>query len=159
MKKLIILLALTSTTAFAQTNFLTESEAVKINDYLDDICPDTYCGGDIVFYTHGITCKGNSCTIEMSGQGYSEFDKAATSAAVGTSVVTSEYKDVVVNFEELEIGRDEEDEYDTLQASFSCTLKNLPMEMTDYDQKEEMFYDKLVWGCVRELEATVYSWQ
>ena len=156
MKALLILLAMT-TTAFAQTDFLTTSEASRINRYMDDICPDTYCGGDISFYTHGITCNGDSCSIKISGSGYSEFDEAAIEAALGTTKVTAEYSNVTITFDELKAIARDEDGYEGLETSFTCTMNKLPMKMTDYDDKEELFYDFIVWGCIRELESTVYN--
>ena len=81
MKALLVLLVMT-TSAFAQTNFLSVHEASRINKYMDEICPDTYCGGDISFYTQGITCNGDRCSIVITGSGKSDFDETSIESAL-----------------------------------------------------------------------------
>ena len=157
MKTLLILLTL-STSAFAQPDFLTPVQAEKVNSYMDDICPDTYCGGDIAFYTHGLTCNGNSCTLEVSGSGHSEFDNDAVEAAINTSKVTSEYQNVTVNFGTMSVGTVDGDGYESASFAFSCTMNDLPMDIKNYREKEDLVYDLVVWGCIRELETTVYNY-
>lgn len=157
MKALLVLLVMT-TSAFAQTNFLSVHEASRINKYMDEICPDTYCGGDISFYTQGITCNGDRCSIVITGSGKSDFDETSIESALRKTVVTAEYSNVTITFDELKASARDEEGYEGLETSFTCTMNKLPMEMTDYNDKEELFYDFIVWGCVRELESTVYNY-
>lgn len=155
MKSLIFLLLL-STSAFAQDSFLNSLEAQKINQYMDDICPDTYCGGDILFYTQGLTCNNNSCTLELTGSGYSDFDNTTITSATNTSKVTAEYSNVFINFKSMSIGTSDEDGFEGASFTFSCTMNDLPMDL-NYRAKKDLVYDLVVWGCIRELETTVYK--
>lgn len=154
----ILIAAAVTQSALAQTNFLTELEAVRADSYMDNICPDTYCGGDIAFYTQGLTCSGNSCTLELTGGGYSEFDNQAVAAAVNTSKVTKEYKNVVINFGAMSVTGIDEDGFEGANFAFSCTMNDLPMNMNNYREKQDLIYDLVVWGCIRELETTVYNY-
>lgn len=158
MKTFLLLLTLT-TTAFAQSDFLTPAQAQKVNTYMDNICPDTYCGGDISFYTHGLTCNGNSCTLELTGSGSSEFDNASIKTAANTSKITSEFKNVVINFGAMSVFSYDEDGFEDASFKFSCTMNDLPLDITDYRAKKDLVYELVVWGCIRELESTVYDWQ
>lgn len=144
--------------AFAQTDFLTEAQAAKVNRYMDDICPDTYCGGDISFYTQGLSCAGNTCTLELTGSGYSDFDNAAVASSANTKKITSEYKNVAINFGAMEISGVDEDGFEGASFNFSCTMSDLPMDLKKYGDKEDLVYDLVVWGCIRELESIVYNY-
>lgn len=125
---------------------------------MDDICPDTYCGGDIIFYTQGMSCRGNSCTISLSGCGHSAFDKTALEAAENTSTTTSEHKNIVINYGSMSVGATDLDGYQATSFEFSCTLNDLPMNIQSYDKKQDLVYDLVVWGCIRELEETAFNY-
>lgn len=157
MKALILLLALT-TSAFAQNDFLTTSEANKVNNYMYDICMDTYCGGDIMFFNNGVECQGSTCTIQYTAQGNSSFDRATSATTSGTTVVTSEFSNVFVNFGKIEITDDEDSRWENLDINFTCTLTDLPIDLTSYSKKEDLFYELVVFGCIRQVESIVYNW-
>lgn len=156
MKVILILIALMST-AFAQSNFMDKREVERTLDYLDSICGDTYCGGDIGFNPHDMSCSGGTCTVEFSAGGYSDFNRERSAAAVGQTRASRFVKDVTITFNEIEIVDTDEDGFQEAGMSFTCKLNNLWTNMAEYDSKVEMIYDMVVFGCVRELEATVYA--
>jgi hypothetical protein len=154
--KFVILVTTLMNLAFAQTDFFTKNEAAKTLDYLDMICADTYCGGDINFHPHKLTCKADTCLVEFSAAGYSLFNTERSAAAVGATKVSRDMSDVFITFNEIEIGSIDEDGFQAAGFSFTCTLTNLWANMATYDSKKELIYEMVVFGCVRELEGTVF---
>ncbi len=142
--------------AFAQSDFLSKKEAKQNLDYLDMICADTYCGGDIDFRPQELICKGATCTVEFSAGGYSLFNMERSAAAVGTTKVSRDMKDVLITFNAIEIEPIDEDGFQPATFGFTCTLTNLWANMAEYSTKRELIYDMVVFGCVRELEGTVF---
>jgi hypothetical protein len=108
MKIILVLITLISS-AFAQSNFMTNKEAKRTLDYLDSICGDTYCGGDIGFNPHDMSCVGGTCTVEFSAGGYSDFNRERSAAAVGQTRVSRFDKDVSITFNEIEIEETDEE--------------------------------------------------
>jgi hypothetical protein len=52
------------------TNVLTIDEARKVEDYLNDICGDTYCGGDNDYVVSGLVCDTEKCSIKVAVASY-----------------------------------------------------------------------------------------
>jgi hypothetical protein len=40
-----------------------DAELAAVAQELDNICPDTFCGGDINYYVDAVTCSGGSCDV------------------------------------------------------------------------------------------------
>jgi len=53
---------------------LTLKETKKIEDYLNDICGDTFCGGDIDYNISNFVCTSDSCTLDVYGSYYFDED-------------------------------------------------------------------------------------
>jgi len=145
--KLLIILYLTATSAFAQTDFLNKAEANRVNNYMDSICPDTYCGGDINFYPQGIVCEGSVCTADFRAFEYSEntFNITNTKEAIGTKKTL---KNTQIEYIDLEI------EEDRPMVSFRCIMPNLTDVDMSISKKEQLIYDLIVWECIRDFETT-----
>jgi hypothetical protein len=145
--KLFIILYLTATSAFAQPDFLNKSEEKRVNNYMDYICADTYCGGDINFYPQGIVCEGSLCTADFKAFEYSEntFNITSTKEAIGTKKTL---KSTQIEYTDLEI------EEDRPIVSFICIMPNLTNVSMSISEKEQLIYDLIVWECIRDFETT-----
>ena len=91
---------------------LTKVEAQKIEDYLNDICGDTFCGGDVDYNISNFVCTKEACTLDVHGSYYYDEDDNGS----------------FIN-----------------KCDLSPIVDNLRKE-TDYDKKEDMVYDFVVFG-------------
>ncbi len=159
MKFLISIITLLSiTSASAQTDFLTKSEADKINGYMDDICMDTYCGGDINFYTQGMSCSGDTCTIKYLAKTWSgssdSFDADLLKALEGK---TKKFYSLNSELKFENFGPDEDD---TASVNISCTMKKLnAKDLAEYDNdKQEYMYMTILESCIDPIESLILDY-
>lgn len=155
--KLAFLLLTFSLSSFANTNFLTLDQADKVNSYLDRICPDTYCGGDINFFPQGINCEGDSCTVKFLGYGSSFFNEQYIQKVIGKKIVSSEYPNANIIIHSANVVM-AQDNFEKMKITFNCQIGKLPMGQLSYSQKEDIVYDMVVFGCIDQLEKTVYDY-
>lgn len=160
--KMLLMLLIFSSSAFAQTSFLSKKEANEINDYLDDICADTYCGGDLNFKPYAIHCRKNSCLVEFgaSGAGNGLFNATRANESLGTMMTAQDDNDVKVVMNDVLFETiDDADLGIALYGAFnfSCKLSNLSNRLKEAASKRDLFYDMVVFGCIRQVERTVYS--
>jgi hypothetical protein len=162
--KMFIMLLVFSTSAFAQSSFLSKKETKEINDYLDDICADTYCGGDLNFRPYGITCRKNFCSVEFgaTGAGNGLFNTTRANDSLGSIMTALDDGDVKVTMNDVLFETiDDEDLGIALYGSFNftCKLTNLANRLKEAASKRDLFYDMVVFGCIRQVERTVYNRQ
>ncbi len=135
-------------------DFLSPDEATDINDYMDDICMDTYCGGDINFYPQGIECSGNKCTISYLAKSWENesdsFDSETLSVLIGKTKKFYSLNSGIY-FESYEIVNG------TSELYFSCTMYNLNSNsLADYDNsKQEYMYMTILDSCIDPIQAIV----
>lgn len=141
--------------AFAQSSYMNPDEARYVNDYLDMICMDTYCGGDLNYYPQGIKCDEDSCVV-----GYVAYEWYANTinpysykALIGTTDEDTQ-QNVEISYTGLHSKTGDDD--DTLYGmEFSCKLGDLPKGL-DLKQKQDLFYDKIVFSCIDLLESASF---
>jgi len=52
---------------------LTADQATEVARSLDEICPDTFCGGDYTYFVESVACSGRGeCTIGYSAEPFDE---------------------------------------------------------------------------------------
>ena len=143
--------------SFAGADFLTKLEAESVNSYMDNICPDTYCGGDINFYTTGMKCSGSTCELGLSAEGHMNDDSILDFELLKSKEGTTEGTgNVLVSFKGTDTDFDSKNGRYT-KALFSCVLKDLPTQKMSYSEKEELIYDLVVFECIEKFEDTAYA--
>ena len=162
--KALTLFFILSSSVYAQGSFLSKKEAAEINDYLDSICPDTYCGGDLNFRPFGINCKANSCTVEFgaSGAGNDLFDMDRSNSSLNQMMISQDDQDVKLTINDVLFETIDADDFGiAVYASFNftCKLTNLANRLEGFESKRDLFYDMVVFGCINQLERTVYARQ
>ena len=152
--KYLLLIIVTSLT-FAKADFLSPDKATEVARFLDNICMDTYCGGDINFYSDAMTCDGNVCEVSYRAYGFSKgtFDEQTMLSLVGTE---SKRTNTITKFGS--VSKVIHDGEKKLEAKFKCVLNNLPTtDMSEYD-KEDLVYELVVTECIDAFETAVYAW-
>lgn len=151
----IILLSLSFTT---NADILTKSEMSKISDYLDNICSDTYCGGDINWTSPKVVCGKSYCSVIIDAASYysdepfftvDHFDNASADLKKGQG-----YK--LLSAESF-IDEWDEDENLNTKVTAWCRL-DLPSNISsmNYNDKEDaVYYANL--DCVDKIEAAIYG--
>ena len=51
-----------------------------------------------------------------------------------------------------------QDNFEKMKITFNCQIGKLPMGQLSYSQKEDIVYDMVVFGCIDQLEKTVYDY-
>ena len=54
----------------ANANILNKYEAKRASEYLNDICADTYCGGDIHWNNAEVTCSKKYCSLYIDARSF-----------------------------------------------------------------------------------------
>jgi len=135
---------------------LTKFESKEIVSYLDGICGDTYCGGDINYYPQDIKCDETSCTLTMRAVEYysNDFDIARLNTEIGNSSNIDNYK-VTLEGSAQVTSWDLNSEADTKMNAidFSCKIKGLKRTNQSLSDKIDSFYDHTVCSCVPMMEG------
>ena len=144
MKFLIALLVL-STSAFAQDFAFTQTEQQEILDYLDEVCPDTYCAGDLNYFPQEIMCIKDRCTVsfyatEHGPTSQTFFDKLP----MGLMRTSIENKDVSIKYYSVN------KETRTPQLNFSCSVFNIPSTLNSAEARTDYMYYSIL-SCVDQL--------
>ncbi|WP_412471915.1 hypothetical protein [Halobacteriovorax sp. RT-1-4] len=147
-----------STAVSAQSDFLSKSEAKDINDYMGDICMDTYCGGDINWYTQGMNCSGDQCTISYEAYTWKDsadsFDADLLKALDGK---TKDYRHLnsSLKFENFQLVRQ-----GRAFVNISCTMYGLNNEtLAEYDNdKQEYLYMTILESCIDPVESLILAY-
>ena len=156
MKKLLSIgILLISLSSFATTTpVLTEGEGTDISNYLSNICPDTYCGGDYNYYPQSLKCDETSCTLSMRVLEYYQGDLAEADTKLGQSVTKDNFKVTMVDVSTQEAwSMVAEGEALVNAVDFNCVISNLKNTNQSIDEKVETFYDYTVWSCVPMIES------
>lgn len=153
---LVTLTVLFSLNLFAGEPVLTENEEKKVVNYLDYICADTFCGGDINYYPKSLKCDESSCTLKMDAVEYfgNYFDMARINQKIGQQFVIKGYiAKLQSTFMTESWDIDAEEERMLNAASFSCQINGLQKSDQSLDEKIERFYDYVTRVCVPMIEA------
>jgi hypothetical protein len=157
MKTLLVAMTfLLSLSLFAGVPVLTDSEGKKIVNYLDEICADTFCGGDINYFPRSFKCDESSCTLKMDAVEYysNYFDMTKINNQVGQTITDKNYiltTQSTFLIESWDIEAEEERMFNAI--SFSCQINGLQKSNQDWDKKREGFYEYIVSGCVPIIES------
>ncbi|MGI4992362.1 hypothetical protein ACRXCV_07025 [Halobacteriovorax sp. GFR7] len=154
----ILFLISLSTAVSAQSDFLTKQEADKINEYMDDICMDTYCGGDINWYTKGMNCSGDQCTISFKA--YTWENDAETFDADLLKAIEGKTKNFPRLSSSLKFENYQLESKQRASVNISCTMYGLNNEeLTEYDNdKQEYLYMTILESCVDPVETLILNY-
>ncbi len=142
--------------------FLSSSEAQEINQYMDDICMDTYCGGDINFYAQGVECSSDSkCSITYLARTWREaldtFDVPLLRALQGKTKKFYSLNSRLY-FGNYEVISEEGELF--AQTTITCSLYNLNAEtlMGEYEgDKQEYLYMTILDSCIGPIESLILN--
>ncbi|EPZ49459.1 hypothetical protein M902_1083 [Bacteriovorax sp. BAL6_X] len=156
--KSFLLFILLSTAVSAQTDFLSKSEAKEINKYMDDICMDTYCGGEINWYTQGMNCSGDKCTISYKAYTWNNaadsFDADLLKALSGKP---KQFRSLnsSLKFENYQL-----ESKQRASVNITCTLFGLNNEaLAEYDNdKQEYLYTTILESCIDPVESLILDY-
>jgi hypothetical protein len=150
-----VITILVSASSFAtNSSVLTKSESNEIVNYLNNICPDTYCGGDYNYYPQDIQCDETSCTLTMRIQEYYQGDLSDVNTKLGESVTKNNYKVTMVDVSTQEAwSLDIEGEALVNAADFICVISKLQKSNQSLSDKTQTFYDYTVSNCVPMIES------
>ena len=151
--KYIILVLLISNATMANNSFLTKTEIKKIETYLDDVCPDTYCGGDLNYSPSNLECDSDSCSLDFTAQGYQASYEVSALGILGREFRSEENEDVFINYV-----THKKVESNQMQMTFSCRFNNLSENADIYSDKAEMFYVMTI-DCISEFESTLFDYR
>lgn len=153
-----LLLISLSSAVSAQSDFLSKSEANKINEYMDDICMDTYCGGDINWYAQGMNCSGDQCTISFKAYTWKNsadsFDADLLKSLEGKTK-QFRYLSSAIKFENYQLESEQR-----ASVNLSCTLYGLNNEeLAEYDNdKQEYLYMTILESCIDPIESLILDY-
>ncbi len=152
--KLVLTLFLTLSVS-ANSDFLSPSEAKSVSDYMYDICMDTYCGGDFLYFNDVMKCHENTCEIEMSAHAYIEEGVTFSDKLSELSNSSVTLNQTVIKYKGIDTDSDEE-RGKFQNASFTCLMPNLPTKSMTLYEKQELIYDLIVFECVNAFENEAY---
>ena len=152
--KLFLTLFLTLSVS-ANSDYLSPSEAKSVSDYMYDICMDTYCGGDFLYFNDVMKCHENTCEIEMSAHAYIEEGVTFSDNLSKLSNSSEVLNQTVIKYKGIDIDSDEE-RGKFQNARFTCLMPNLPTKSMTLYEKQELIYDLIVSECVDAFESAAY---
>jgi len=157
MKSIIpVLFFVMATQATLAKPFLSPVESDQIKGYMNEICGDTYCGGDIEYFPLDLDCDESQCVIEFYGKTYFEVQSQYYQLGEMMSLVgqTKTYAKLESQITFISFELDDESKG---ELSFSCALTNLSQKEMSYTEKEDYMYDKILDSCITPYEVIFYK--
>lgn len=140
-----------TTIALASAVTFSTAELGTATDYLNNICGDTYCGGDLDYTVNQITCDEVNCNIDVNVFSLYEDDSKIISKISTLSLEQRNSTELSVS-ESLDYGFDEHDEYEYPIFNATCKIPKTNISKIDI---EEEFYDVMTGMCAPSIEAFV----
>ena len=140
--------ALVTTVAAASFSF-TPAQIQSGADYLNNLCGDTFCGGDFDYTVENISCEGTSCSIQTTVFSYYEDDNDTVSSIADLSEEERNSESLSVSAD-LGEGYNDYEEYS--YPTFTATCK---VEVKNSEDTDEEFYSAMVDSCVPSIESFV----
>ncbi len=153
--KLLLALAILSLNANAQ--LISNPEARSIAQYLDNICPDTYCGGDVIYYVSQMECVEDSCLLDLHFESYEDYFSFDQLEKLDN--FSNQTKNTTVTVKDIT------DIYSTCDSS---TTKTPCLQITTHftcqfnkvkrtEDLQDYFYTRLLDECLPSLEDIIYN--
>jgi hypothetical protein len=142
---------------FAANPYLTPQEAKAIASHIDDMCPDTYCGGDMQFFIENMTCTENECVMQFNANGVSTFNDPKEMGLFNNSIRANTNEDISIFFGQYALRAHEDNRYQEMKISFQCIFKNLPSNRSLFSDNYDMFWSMTL-DCIQEFEERIYDW-
>lgn len=136
--------------------FLSPVESDQAKAYMNSICGDTYCGGDINYFPLDLDCDESQCLVEFYGKTYSEAQSKYYQLGEMMSLVGHTQTYTKLNSQITFISFEIDDE-SKAELSFSCALKNLPQRNMSYAEKEDYMYNTILDSCITPYEVIFYK--
>ena len=158
MKFLIMASILLSLNTQAKSSFLTTEELAKVSNFLDNICMDTFCGGEFNWTDAAIACVEESCTFQINVMAWSEGELEISPEDFNKLPAEKKsYKNVELMSAQIETSDLYTDSFEGTQVSTKCVfdLKSSDFNLT-YNQKEDLIYMKTL-DCVNDLEHLLWG--
>lgn len=159
--KILALLFLVSFVVETRAEFLDTKEAIAAEEYLNDICIDTFCGGDFNFTNISVRCD-KFCSITYDIAPYypeylnlSTFDQASWNERNGYGDKVHWKLIKARNFLDYYYGQDDElVEFENVKIKAQCQIYKLQDNGMSLTRKIELLYDKQL-KCVSEFSRAL----
>ncbi len=144
-----ILLSLTLISSVSNAKILTDDQASNIQQYLDDICGDTFCEGDFNWSFGKPRCEGNQCSILLGAYDFIEND------ALLNEQYRDSYKKALSQIDDLYIDYEEQNAIAT-EFSKLCIFDASSIEEANMQEKEDFIYEQ-VSQCIESMEQSAHQ--
>lgn len=140
------------------TPFLSEMEAQKASDYLDYICMDTYCGGDINWLEPRVSCDDDGCNLDISAMSWYEDELLISPEDFSLLPEESKVSDTASL---LSVSLEQSDMYSgeffgpKVKANCKLEVENANSALTYREKEKAIYYATL--DCVDEIQALIFS--
>lgn len=155
--KILISLLLISSQLLAAKLFIPNDRAREITKQINNICADTFCGGDLQFYASSMVCKNNECKMEFSAKGVSLFHDPKDIGIFYRTRQSFENEDVFVTYRNYSLRDHADFRYNELKINFTCEFTNLKENRKSFYNNYEMIYSMTL-DCIAEFENTIYDY-
>jgi hypothetical protein len=156
--KALLTIILLATSITANAEFLNKAEREQISDYLDNICPDTYCGGDINWTSPKVVCGKKYCSVIIEAASYYSDDPFFTEEYFNNaSADTKKGQGYKLFKAETFVDEWDDDQLNNTKVTAWCRLE-LPENistMSYQDKEDAVYYANL--DCVDKIEAGIYG--
>lgn len=129
-----------------------------IANYLNNICGDTFCGGDFDFGNFYLKCTNEQCELNFGAApyyGYINENKFRDATTKDKEFYLDDISGSLKGLESFKLYEDEKMGFG-LQCEFTTLSKRDILEATNDDDLEELFYDKTI-ECVSSLSDLMYN--
>jgi hypothetical protein len=142
----------------AKSSFLTPEEFSKVSNFLDNICMDTFCGGEFNWTDAHVSCEKNMCTFKMNVMGWSVGELDITTKEFNNLPIEKrKSQNVELTSAQTEISDLYTDSFEGTQISTKCVFDLKPSDFSiSYNQKEDLVYMKTL-DCVSDLEHLLWE--
>ena len=156
--KALLTIILLATSIAANADFLNISEREKISYYLDNICPDTYCGGDINWTRPKVVCGKKYCSVIIEAASYYSDDPFFTEEYFNNaSADKKKGQGFKLLKAETYVDEWDEEQLDNTKVTAWCRLE-LPKDISkmSYSDKEDaVYYANL--DCVDLIQSAIFG--